>query len=122
VKHKTEGRGKTRDIPLGPKSQEVLKPWLKADPDAILFSPREASERHYEASRRRDRPAKRARPKGGKRKKPRAWHRRDTYNKNSYAQAIERACVRAGVPVFRPNQIRHAVATRIRREFGLEAA
>jgi integrase len=39
VRHKTAGLGKVREIPLGPKAQEVLRPWLKADPDAPLFSP-----------------------------------------------------------------------------------
>ena len=51
VKHKTASRGKDRVIPLGPRAQEVLKPWLKADPDAVLFSPIEASARHYEELR-----------------------------------------------------------------------
>ena len=44
------------------------------------------------------------------------------YNKNSYAQAIERGCLRAKVPVFTPNQIRHTFATKVRRDHGLEAA
>jgi integrase len=30
--------------------------------------------------------------------------------------------VAAGVPAWSPNQLRHAAATRIRRELGLEAA
>jgi integrase len=124
AKHKTEGRGKARDIPLGPRAQEALGPWLKADPDAVLFSPREAAERHYEATRRPDRPPGRSRKAGGpkKRKKSRARPQHETYNKNSYAQAITRGCGRAGIPVFTPNQVRHTYATRIRREYGLEAA
>ena len=44
-RHKTDELGKVREIPLGPKAQEVLKPWLKADPAAPLFSPIEATER-----------------------------------------------------------------------------
>jgi integrase len=31
-RHKTQGIGKRRVIPLGPRAQEVLKPWLKDDP------------------------------------------------------------------------------------------
>ncbi|SRR5579883_2780516 len=46
----------------------------------------------------------------------------ETYNKKTYRQAIKRACLRAGVPVFHPNQIRHMFATKIRQRFGLEAA
>jgi integrase len=47
TKHKTVDLGKDRTIPLGPKAQEVLKPWLKADPDTPLFSPIEAMEHEY---------------------------------------------------------------------------
>jgi integrase len=39
--HKTEHHGKEREIPLGPRAQAVLKPWLRADSAAYLFSPRE---------------------------------------------------------------------------------
>ncbi len=124
TKHKNVNRGKDRTIPLGPKAQEVLKPWLKADPDAPLFSPKEASERFYEASR-KPRPApkrpSRRKPEPKRKKAPRRV-RGDWYTKNSYAQAIERACLRAGIPVFRPNQIRHTIATKVRRLFNLEAA
>jgi site-specific recombinase XerD len=42
--------------------------------------------------------------------------------RNMLATAIDRATAKAGVPRFAPNQIRHAAATRIRRQFGLEAA
>src|SRR5262249_7068820 len=52
ARHKSTSWGEDRAIPLGPRAQEVLKPWLKADPDAPLFSPREASERFHEESQR----------------------------------------------------------------------
>jgi integrase len=114
TKHKTQHHGKDRTIPLGPKAQEVLKPLLKASPDAPLFSPRDAYERAHDESKRvgRTRSSKRG-------KRPQF---KETYNKGSYATAVARGCIRAGLPVFRPNQIRHAYATRVRREFGLEAA
>ena len=51
TKHMNVNRGKDRTIPLGHNAQEVLKPWLRADPDASLFSPKEASVRFDEASR-----------------------------------------------------------------------
>jgi integrase len=122
TRHKSENRGKDRTIPLGPHAQEVLTPWLKADPDRPLFSPVEATEAQY-ARRRRERvtpmtPSQRAR----RRKRNPERKPREMYDKNSYKQAIERGCMRAGVPVFRPNQIRHTYATKVRREFGLEAA
>src|SRR5262249_8649884 len=39
-RHKTDYLGRGRSIYLGPKAQEILRPLLKADPDAPLFSPR----------------------------------------------------------------------------------
>jgi site-specific recombinase XerD len=40
----------------------------------------------------------------------------------SYALAIRRACERAGVPHWAPNQLRHARATELRKTYGLDAA
>src|SRR5437764_1438954 len=52
--HKTEHHGHARTIYLGPRAQEVIKPWLRADPDAYLFQPREAME-EFRAEQRRNR-------------------------------------------------------------------
>jgi integrase len=123
TRHKTVDLGRDRTIPLGPRAQEVLKPWLKADPDAPLFSPVEASARHYEEQRQSRRtpiyPSSR-KPRGKQRGPKRVA--REVYDKNSYAQAIERGCIRADVPVFRPNQIRHTFGTKVRHEFSLKHA
>jgi integrase len=121
TQHKTVDRGKDRAIPIGPRAQQVLAAWLKADPDKILFSPIEAMGDHWRELRARRKtkvqPSQRdRRVKNPKRK------RHDTYNRFSYGNAIERGCLRAGIPVFTANQIRHTYATRVRREFGLEAA
>src|SRR5262249_30384911 len=56
-RHKGEHRGKSRQVTFGPRAQEVLKRWLRADPAAYLFSPKEA-----EAERREARRAGRNRP------------------------------------------------------------
>jgi integrase len=121
VRHKTADLGKVREIPLGPKAQEILKTFLKADPDAPLFSPAESRAAFLRDQRARRKtkiqPSQQDRRKKNPRRKPGAMYTRD-----SYKSAIERGCAKAGVPVFRPNQIRHAFATRIRREYGLEAA
>ena len=42
------------------------------------------------------------------------------YTTESYRRAIANACGRAGVPRWHPHQLRHAAATRLRREFGLD--
>ena len=40
--HKTAHYGHERTLLIGPRAQEVLKPWLKTDLTAYLFSPKEA--------------------------------------------------------------------------------
>ncbi len=45
--HKTAWRGKDRVIIVGPKAQEILRPFLKADPQAYLFDPRDVVEAHH---------------------------------------------------------------------------
>jgi len=90
--HKTQHHGHERQIFIGPKAQEILKPWLKLDTQAFIFSPAEAEARRN-AERRRNRrtpmtpsQAKR-RPKQGRR---RPWRLR--YDVHSYRRAIQRAC------------------------------
>ena len=39
--HKTEYKGHSREIFIGPKAQEVIKPWLRTDLAGYLFQPRE---------------------------------------------------------------------------------
>jgi integrase len=121
-RHKTQSRGKGRVIPLGPRTQEVLKPWLKDDPTAYLFSPAEASALQLQERRAHRKtpmtPSQAARrPKVNPQRAPRA-----RYDKHGYRQAIARACKKAGIPAWHPHQLRHAVATRIRARYGLEAA
>jgi integrase len=113
--HKTEHHGRERVIVLGPRAQEVLRPWLDRDPEAYCYCPAEVVAARPAARRAATlptpghRPA--ARPKPGGR-----------YTKDSYRVAIQRACRRAGVPVWTPHQLRHTRATEIRREFDIEAA
>ena len=42
--HKTRHKGKARVIALGPQAQAVVRPFLKLDTQAYLFSPRDAME------------------------------------------------------------------------------
>jgi integrase len=90
--HKTEHHGKSRVIFLGPRAQAELRPWLEAG------GPKD---RHL------------FRPARGK---------RPYINRDTYAKTIAKAAKRAGVPHWHPNRLRHAAATRIRRECGLEAS
>jgi integrase len=47
---------------------------------------------------------------------------RDHYDVASYRRAIRRACLKLGIPVWHPNQLRHSRLTEIRKRFGLEAS
>jgi integrase len=93
--HKTAHHGHERLVLIGPKAQEVLRPYLGTKLDAYCFSPTD-SERQRSADRRLRRqtpltPAQRARkPKRGRKRAP-----QDRYAVTSYRNAIYRACDRA---------------------------
>jgi integrase len=44
------------------------------------------------------------------------------YSTTTYRQAVQRACKRAGIEQWHPNQLRHAKGTLVEAEFGREAA
>lgn len=123
-RHKLEHFGKDRRIWLGPATQAILGAWLKLDQQAPIFSPRDAEHSRLEAQRASRKspltPSHRARSERA-RKKPRRVLRA-MYSTNTYAQAIARGCTAAGIPKWRPNQLRHAAAARIRAAAGLDAA
>ena len=141
---KSEHAGRARRVAIGPRAQEVLRPWLDAADGGYLFRPG-ASERGRNAARRAARatpvppsgqPAARRRRRGRRRRRygPR-------YAVASYRQAIRRAARRAARDAWRadhppgsassdafeafaasrawvPHQLRHAFATRARAVFG----
>jgi integrase len=146
--HKTEHRDKGREIPLGPKAREVLRPWLRTDLEAPLFQPREATEeRNVRCRAGRQSPMT---PSQRARRRKRAPSRApgDHYDVRAYCHAIRRGCARAfphptlsRIPkkeltpeqrlelmrwhpeeAWHPNQLRHNLATRLRKEFGLDVA
>lgn len=82
--HKTAHHGHERLIYLGSRSQEIIKPFLKADVQAFLFSPADA-----EAERR----VSRKRGKRDPQKRP-----GQRYTVTSYCRAIQRACAAAFPP------------------------
>jgi integrase len=118
--HKTEHLGKSREIYIGPKAQEVLKPWLRLKMEEYLFSPRE-SEASRNAERKRNRlspmtPSQEKRKPKSNRKRPHG----DRYTVSAYRTSIHRACQLADVPSWSPNQLRHNAGTNLRREHGVE--
>ncbi len=109
--HKTQHHGRDRVILIGPRGQEILRPWLDRDPDAYCFSPAEVVAARPKKAKLKKRKRPPTRPVAGQR-----------YSKDSYRMAVNRACGRAGIPPWTPHQIRHTRATSIRRQFDLEAA
>ena len=131
--HKTEHLGRERTICIGPKGQDVLRPYLLRPEGYYCFSPRDS-----ERMRLADRHARRRTPlscgnRPGTNRKRRPKRRPgDRYDTNSYRRAIHRAVELANrkrrpegdepLPKWSPNRLRHSAATEIRKRFGLEAA
>lgn len=136
--HKNRWRGHRRIVPLGPKAQQVLQPFLDRPDDAYLFSPREAEQWRqdnrsvrYKSDRKtrifpselRARERRKQERRNRKRKRP----PRNRYDRDSYRRAITYAIRRArkagtAIPHWHPHQLRHSRATELRRTFGIEAA
>jgi integrase len=120
-RHKTEYRGKGRVIVLGPRAQEIVKRYLKANVEAYLFSPREAMQAWRETLRRQRKSRVQPSQVNRKKRRPRCAPG-ERYCPGAIALAVRRACRKAGLPFWHPHQLRHAKATEIRREFGVELA
>jgi integrase len=130
--HKTAHRGHERVVYIGPRAQAVLADWLRADPEAFLFQPREAAAAVREAAQAagrtdadRARAAKNKRAADARKRGGRPQHRRlpgDRYTPGRLGHAVGRACQRAEIEHWHPHQLRHAAATELRREIGIEAA
>ena len=143
VEHKTAHRGKRWTVYLGPRAQEIVRPFLCRPVMSCVFSAAEAEDERLDV-----RHALRLTPLGygnrpgtnckqAPRRRPRA-----RYSAESYRRAITRACDQADqaekdraaaagvaiaadsrlVPRWHPHQLRHNYATEIRRRYGLEAA
>lgn len=121
-RHKTEHHDRTRKVPLGPRAQDVLRPWMRIDLEGYLFSPARVTERRN-AERRANRktpmtPSQRKRQRKRRPRKTPGEH----YTTPSYGRAIAALCKKAKVPNWSPNRLRHNAATYLRKQFGLEAA
>jgi integrase len=100
-RHKTEHHDKGREVFIGPKAQEVLRPWLRTDLAAYLFSPLEA-EAARNAKRRESRqtplwPAHIEQQQKNRKRNPKR-SKRSRYDVDSYRRAIANACDRAFPP------------------------
>jgi integrase len=137
--HKMEHHGKRRTIFIGPRAQDVLRPYLLRAADSYCFSPADSERKRLAAKHE----ARRTPLHYGNR--PGTNQRRnskrivgDRYDTNGYRHCITRACDKAFPPVkelsdadlkawqkahhWAPNRLRHTAATELRKRFGLEAA
>jgi integrase len=120
TEHLDADEGIERMVFLGKRAQAVLQPFLDRDPDAYCFQPRESVAWHREQKRsKRKTPVQ---PSQADRSRPGASRLTDRYDTNGYAQAIARACTKAGVPLWRPNQLRKAASLMIQDQVDLDAA
>lgn len=120
--HKTEHHDRKRVIFLGPQAQSIITPFLKAEINAFLFSPIDASDERNRLRRmNRKTPMTPSQSRRTRKKNPKRLPGKN-YSTESYAHAIHKACKKAGVPAWGPNRLRHNAATFLRKEFGIEAA
>lgn len=145
--HKTAHHGHERVVYLGPKAQAVLRPFLKPDLCAHVFSPADAEDARRKAlhDRRKTPPSCGNRPGTNRSANPKRQPG-DRYDVASYRRAIARGCDKAFPPPedataglsaeqarsklrewrrahrWHPHRLRHTAGTRLRKEYGLEAA
>ena len=140
-RHKSAYRGASRVIFIGPRAQNILRPYLLRPTGSYCFSPTETKD-NLNALRREQcksvmTPSQRARRR--KRSPQRAPG--ECYTTNTYRQQIHRTIKRINakrlreakrcglsiedvqlIPHWSPNQLRHAAGTEVRKAFGIEAA
>jgi integrase len=113
--HKTKMRGKSLRKAIGKKAQDILTPYLERlgyQSNSFIFSPAESMRRCGNVQ-----PSQADRSKSNPKRVP-----KEQYGDSAYSCAIARACKKAGVPHWFPNQLRHAMAQHVRDNFGIEYA
>jgi len=136
--HKNRWRGHRKEVPLGPRVQEVILPFMDRSPETYCFSPQETMEWrrqnravHFKTNRKTpvypSELRSREKAKLARKKRTRKRAQRERYDTDSYRRAInygQQNARKAGVELahWHPNQIRHTRATEIRKKFGIEAA
>lgn len=108
--HKTEHHGRERRIFIGPKAQDILRPFLLRDHQAYCFSPAESRREQHEAMRSRRKskvqPSQADRRKRRPATQPGAVYTKDSYRRAASSWPIPRGakmiqrprCCRIGTP------------------------
>jgi integrase len=115
--HKTKHHGKSRSIVIAGSAIEIIKPYLWGDGEFVFSSAKSMEQVLSERS------AKRVTPPscGNKPKAGRKITGGEKYREDSYRRCITRACEKAGIEPWSPNQLRHAAAVDIQSTLGIEA-
>lgn len=115
--HKTQTRGQSREVIIGPKGQEILAQYLLREPDSPCFERKNGEPYRKSHFRNAIRTAVR-----------RAFPPPESIENMPTSTPEEQEAKRMAVAewykrhTWSPNQLRHSVATDVRKEFGLEAA
>jgi len=132
-RHKTQYRGHKRIIFIGPRGQDVLRPYLLRQKESYCFCPADSERRRRaELHNGRVTPMSCGNRPGTNRKRRPKKRPGGCYTSRSYHAAVRHAIIKANkertkqgvhdrVPSWHPNQLRHWAATEIRKHFGLEA-
>lgn len=120
AQHKAAHHGHARTVWIGPAAQVELGPVTTG----FVFTPAAAiAEGKAQRRAARQTPLHRAHLAANERKRVLAPKRsQPSYSPQTYGRAITRACERAGVEPWTPNQLRHAALTEFRAKYGLEIA
>ena len=111
--------GHPRVVCIGPKAREILL--RHREGGDVPFSPARSMVEYIEAHAQQS-----AHPLSeAEKERRRAFHTPRTFGekwrRDDYAATVAKACAKAGIPRWSPNQLRHTFATEVRRNYGLEA-
>lgn len=125
-RHKLEHLGESEDdgekiVFLGKRAQDIIRPFLKPDTTAYLFSPAAAQAERLQAKR--DARKTPLYPSHAKKRKDKNVERiGEHYTSETLRRAVHYACIKAGVKKWNPNQLRHSAATELQKKYGLEGS
>lgn len=134
--HKTQYLGKDRIISIGPKGQQLLRPYLLRDHQAYCFSPRESErQRLSKLHEERKTPLQYGNRPGTNRKETPLTQPGDCFTSGTYGNSVRKAVKAARrqikfnngnpdkeLPMWTPYQLRHTAATKARKIFNYETA
>lgn len=121
--HKTDYKGKDRVVFLGPQAQSIIRSFLGGkETNEYLFSPQDAiNEKNAIRRKNRKSPMTPSQLKRQKKIRPNKTPG-GRYTTESYGRAVKYGIEKAECESWSPHQLRHTAATKIRADFGLEAA